>query len=129
MIDAQVALVLQAAPGFVDRYLDLAEAADGDPGMAATFTELADYVAGLVAEIERCTPLLTRCLEAVEAVASSGRGGGVGVPRQPLPRRPETTRTVAGDPHARPVARGRCRARHHRLTPAPRFDARRSWRL
>ncbi len=71
MIDAQVALVLQAAPGFVDRYLDLAEAADGDPGMAATFTELADYVAGLVAEIERCTPVLTRCLEAVEAVATS----------------------------------------------------------
>ena len=40
----------------MDRYLDLAEAADGDPGMAATLTELADYVAGLVAEIDRSRP-------------------------------------------------------------------------
>ncbi len=84
--------MLEAAPGFVDRYLDLVEATDGDPGMAATFTELADYVAGLAAEIERRRPVLARCLEGVESVAASsddgGRGGGVGVPRQPVPRRP-----------------------------------------
>jgi len=71
MMDPEVAVVLEAAPGFVDRYLDLAEAADGDPGLAATFTELADYVAGLAAEIERFTPVLARCLEAVESVAVS----------------------------------------------------------
>ena len=39
--------------------------------MAATFTELADYVAGLAAEIERFAPVLARCLEAVESVAAS----------------------------------------------------------
>jgi hypothetical protein len=71
MMDGEVAVVLGAAPGFVDRYLDLAEAADGDPGLAATFTELADYVAGLLAEIGRCTPVLTGCLEGVESVATS----------------------------------------------------------
>ena len=71
MMDAEIAVVLEAAPGFVDRYLDLAEAADGDPGVAATFTELADYVGGLVTEIERCTPVLARCLAGVESVATS----------------------------------------------------------
>jgi hypothetical protein len=71
MLDAEVAVVLDATPGFVDRYLDLTEAADGDPGMAATFTELADYVAGLVAGIEGDTATLARCLEAVESVAVS----------------------------------------------------------
>ncbi len=67
----EVAVVLEASPGFVDRYLDLVEAADGDPGPAATFTELADYVAGLAEEIERFTPVLTRCLEGIESVAAS----------------------------------------------------------
>jgi len=75
MLDSQVAIVLEAAPGFVDRYLDLAEAADGDPGMAATFTELADYVSGLAAEIERFRPVLARCLEAVESIAVSSDDG------------------------------------------------------
>jgi hypothetical protein len=70
-MEPEVVTVLEAAPGFVDRYLDLAEAADGDPGMAATFTELADYVAELASEIERFTPVLTRCLEGVESVAVS----------------------------------------------------------
>ncbi len=69
--DPEVALVLASAPEFVDRYLDLAEAADGDPGAAATLTELADYVAGLVTEIEHLTPVLARCLEGVESVAVS----------------------------------------------------------
>jgi len=71
MTDPQVVVVLESAPEFVDRYLDLAEAADGDPGAAATLTELADYVAGLVTEIENLTPLLARCLEGVESVAAS----------------------------------------------------------
>ncbi len=71
MISPEIAVVLEASPGFVDRYLDLVEAADGDPGPAATFTELADYVAGLAAEIVRFTPILTRCLEGVESVAAT----------------------------------------------------------
>lgn len=64
-------MVLATAPGFVDRYLDLVEAADGDPGMAATFTELADYVAGLADEIGRLGPVLAQCLLGVESVAAS----------------------------------------------------------
>jgi hypothetical protein len=75
MMDDQVAVVLEAAPGFVVRYLELAEAADGDPGMAATLTELADYVAGLTAQIERFRPVLARCLEGVESVAESSDDG------------------------------------------------------
>ena len=71
MLHPEVATVLQATPEFADRYLDLAEAAGGDPGVAATFTELADYVAGLLDTIDRCTPVLTRCLDGVESVAVS----------------------------------------------------------
>jgi len=71
MIDPQVGVVLEAAPGFVDRYLELAESVDGDPGVAATLTELADYVAGLAAEIQRFTPVLARALQGVESVATS----------------------------------------------------------
>jgi hypothetical protein len=47
MIDDEVTLLLDQAPEFTDRYLGLVEEADGDPGAAATFVELADYVAGL----------------------------------------------------------------------------------
>ncbi len=116
MLDAHVTVVLEAAPGFVPRYLDLVEAADGDPGMAVTFTELADYVAELVTEVERCTPVLARCLEGVEAVASSSEDGvgdrGVGVPRQPVPRRPPAPRPLARPVHPRPAARGRSRSGH-----------------
>jgi len=66
-----VATVLEAAPGFVSRYLELAEAADGDPGAPAAFTELADYVAELAARIERFRPALAGCLAAVEAVTGT----------------------------------------------------------
>ena len=65
-----VSALLEATPGFVDRYLDLVEAADGDPGPAATLTELADYVAGLAAAVEELRPPLARCLAAVEALAA-----------------------------------------------------------
>jgi len=75
VMDQEVAVVLEAAPGFVDRYLDLVEATDGDPGLAATFTELADYVAGLAVEIERRRPVLARCLEGVESVAAGSQDG------------------------------------------------------
>ncbi len=69
--DPEVVLVLERAPGFTDRYLDLVDAADGDPGAAATFAELADYVAGLAQAVESLRPLLAGCLSAIEAVAGS----------------------------------------------------------
>ncbi len=75
MIDPEVAAILEAAPEFVGRYLDLAEDGDGDPGAAATLTELADYVSGLLTEIERCTPVLTACLAGVESVAAGSDDG------------------------------------------------------
>jgi hypothetical protein len=64
-----VKVLLDALPGFVGRYLSLAEAADGEPGAAAAFTELADYVADLVAELDSIAPVLARGLAAIEAVA------------------------------------------------------------
>jgi hypothetical protein len=70
-MESVVSTILEAAPGFVDRYLDLVEASDGEPGPAATLTELADYVAGLVAEIEELRPPVARCLAAVEVVAAT----------------------------------------------------------
>lgn len=71
MIDAQVTVVLEAAPGFADRYLELVESGDGDPGVAATLTELADSVAGLAAEMHRNAAVLTQALQGVESLASS----------------------------------------------------------
>src|SRR5579863_5709967 len=74
-MENEVAIVLAAAPEFVGRYLDLVEAADGDPGAAAAFTELADHVSGLMAGIERFRPALVRCLEGVESVSSTSADG------------------------------------------------------
>jgi hypothetical protein len=71
MIDDEVVVVLEGAPGFMDRYLELVESADGDPGAAATFVELADYVAHLAAAVERVGPPLVGCLEALEKVAET----------------------------------------------------------
>ena len=71
MIDDEVVLVLDQAPEFTDRYLGLVESADGDPGAAATFVELADYVAGLVAALAQFRPALMHCLGAIEKVAES----------------------------------------------------------
>jgi hypothetical protein len=70
MLAPEVLAVLEAVPEFVDRYLDLVEVADGDPGMAATFSELADFVAMLIAQPEIPTEILSRCLFALERVAS-----------------------------------------------------------
>ncbi|HEY5252127.1 MAG TPA: hypothetical protein VIJ09_10710 [Acidimicrobiales bacterium] len=71
MIDDEVVLVLDHAPEFTDRYLELVEAADGDPGAPATFVELADYVAGLATALEQFRPALVHCLDAIEKVAQS----------------------------------------------------------
>lgn len=69
MAESEVSHVLEGTPEFLDRYLELVEWADGDPGAPAVFAELADYVAHLVAELERFRPTLERCLAAVEKVA------------------------------------------------------------
>jgi hypothetical protein len=71
VIEHEISLVLEAVPEFTDRYLSLVEAADEDPGAAAMFVELADYVAELVAELERSRPTLERCLAGVEKVADT----------------------------------------------------------
>ena len=71
MIDDEVSLLLDQAPEFTDRYLELVEEADGDPGAAAAFVELADYVAGLASGLEQFRPALVHCLGAVEKVAET----------------------------------------------------------
>jgi hypothetical protein len=71
VIDDDVALVLAGAPEFVDRYLELVEATDDDPGAAVTFAELADYVAELGKRVEEFRPALVSCLAAVEKVAET----------------------------------------------------------
>jgi hypothetical protein len=47
------------------------ELGDDDPGAAEAFCELAEFVAELASGVERYRPVLTRCLAAVEEVASS----------------------------------------------------------
>ena len=63
--------VISRVPGFLDRCLQLVAWADGDPGAGVVFTELADYVAGLVVDVEHTGPTLVRCLAAVETVATT----------------------------------------------------------
>jgi hypothetical protein len=70
MIPGEVQQVLLGAPTFVDRYRELVDAADGDPGAAAVFAELADFVAELMEEWERVVPTLELCLAGVEKVAA-----------------------------------------------------------
>jgi hypothetical protein len=71
MTDTEVRLVLDGAPEFTDRYRELVDAADGDPGAAAAFVELADYVSGLAEAVEQFRPALVRCLSAIETVAET----------------------------------------------------------
>jgi len=68
-LEGEVEVVLAEVPGFRDRYLELVEAADGDPGAAVVFAELADYAARVAAEMARLRPALAGCLAAVERVA------------------------------------------------------------
>ena len=67
--DEDVVAVLEAVPEFLPRYLALAEAADGDPGTAVAFEELADFAAELALSLERHRPVLARVMAGVEAVA------------------------------------------------------------
>lgn len=70
-MEPEVEMVLRAVPEFVPQVLRLVASADGDPGGPAAFGELADYVAGLVSEIERSRPVLARAMAGVELVAAS----------------------------------------------------------
>lgn len=70
-IEPEVVTVLLAVPELAHRYLDLAQAADDDPGAAALFDELADHVVGLSEQAAGATPGLDRCLAAVEQVATT----------------------------------------------------------
>lgn len=67
---SEVTSLLTVIPEFLGRYLELVELADDDPGAAETFRELAAFVEELVAGLEQFRPLLIRCLDAVEKVAS-----------------------------------------------------------
>jgi len=77
MLARDVSVLLEAVPEFVDRFLDLVEAADGDPGGESAFSELADFVADLLAktqtesavEAQRLHAVLGRCLAGLERVA------------------------------------------------------------
>ena len=69
MTDHEIKILLDEVPEFVPSFCDLVEAADGDPGAAAVFEELADFVAGLAEQLHLSRPCLVRCLSAVEAVA------------------------------------------------------------
>ncbi len=73
--DPLVETILEAVPGFGDRYVALAEACDGDPGAAAAFAELADHVADLLTDPVRHRRVLASCLAAVEEVAEASEDG------------------------------------------------------
>jgi hypothetical protein len=67
----EVKTLLREVPEFADRYLDLVEAADGLPGENEAFCALAEFVSELAVGLENFRPVLTRCLGAVEQVAST----------------------------------------------------------
>ncbi len=69
MLAPEVATILEAVPEFVDRYLELVEAVDGDPGAPATFTELADYLVGNGTGPGSSPAVVARCMSAIERVA------------------------------------------------------------
>jgi hypothetical protein len=69
VIEPEIRSVLEAVPEFVDRYLELVESADGDPGAAAAFTELADFVADRLSGPKHSPALVARSLAAIEKVA------------------------------------------------------------
>ena len=67
--DPAVESVLATVPEFAGRYVELVHQVDAEPGAAAVFSELADFVADLAYDPDGRLPLLGRCLAAVEAVA------------------------------------------------------------
>lgn len=75
MIDEMVEELLEAAPDFGPRYLRLVREADGDPGLAAALTELAEFVAELARRVDDPLRALQRCLDAVEGLARRSEDG------------------------------------------------------
>ncbi|HUY63512.1 MAG TPA: hypothetical protein VMV14_03250 [Acidimicrobiales bacterium] len=69
MIDPDVSRVLRAVPEFAERYLNLVDEADGDPGAAAAYCDLAEFAAELAGPLERHAPVLERLMGCIEAVA------------------------------------------------------------
>ena len=69
MMPFEAATVLESVPEFAHRFLDLVAAADGDPGLRAVFTELAEFVASLLSEQDPPPDVLARCMAGVEKVA------------------------------------------------------------
>jgi hypothetical protein len=67
--EAEVATVIATVPEFADRYLQLVEQWDGDPGAEAVFGDLADIVTELARGSGGLHPVLARVLTAVELVA------------------------------------------------------------
>ena len=67
----EVAVLLRGVPEFAGRYLELVELADGIPGANEAFADLAEYVAELVTGLEQFRPVLSKCLSAIEEVATT----------------------------------------------------------
>ena len=71
-LDPEVDGLLRAVPEFADRYLALVEAADGDPGAAASLTELARFVAALLSSLSHHCDVLERCGAVLDDLAATG---------------------------------------------------------
>lgn len=67
--DDVTAGLLSLVPELRAAYLELVALADGDPGPAAVFAELAALVAGWLATVGEAQPALDRAFRALEAVA------------------------------------------------------------
>lgn len=105
--DPWVAALLRSVPELVPRYLSLVGSLDEEPGAPVVFTDLADFVAELLATIGREQPVLDRALATVEAVAAEGGGAAELVGYAFLDSlSPEDRRRVTPSlgPHARALA-------------------------
>lgn len=71
VVEAEVVTVLLAVPELAPYYLQLVEDADGDPGAAACFGALAEFLADLLVDVVRHRAVIERCLGAVETVATT----------------------------------------------------------
>jgi hypothetical protein len=69
--DPEVAALLEAVPEFAGRYVELIEECDGYPGSNEAFTELAEFIEDLAANVQRFHPVLVNCFQAVEEIVAS----------------------------------------------------------
>lgn len=70
-MEPEVTTVLGRVPEFAGRYRSLVRAADGDPGAAVVFEDLAEFVGVLLGLVDRAEPCLTELMRAVEQVAAT----------------------------------------------------------